>query len=36
MKATGKIVQECMESVVEFAVPLVVDLKSGSNWALLK
>ncbi|MDG2303053.1 MAG: DNA polymerase I [Candidatus Binatia bacterium] len=36
MKAIGKIVQECMESVVEFAVPLVVDLKSGSNWALLK
>lgn len=36
MKETGKIVQECMESVVDFAVPLVVDLKSGENWAALK
>ncbi len=36
MTSTGKIVQKCMESVVEFAVPLVVDLKSGENWAALK
>lgn len=36
MKATGQIVQKCMESVVDFAVPLVVDLKSGKNWAALK
>ena len=35
-KETGQIVQECMESVVDFAVPLVVDLKSGKNWAALK
>lgn len=36
MEETGKIVQECMESVVDFAVPLVVDLKAGENWAALK
>lgn len=34
--ATGEIVQNCMESVVDFAVPLRVDLKSGENWAALK
>lgn len=33
---TGQIVRKCMESVVDLAVPLVVDLKSGPNWAALK
>lgn len=36
MEASGQIVRERMESVVDFAVPLVVDLKSGKNWAALK
>jgi len=34
--AAGGIVQKCMESVADLAVPLVVDLKSGPNWATLK
>lgn len=31
--ATGEMVRRVMEGVVELAVPLVVDLKSGSSWA---
>jgi DNA polymerase-1 len=30
------LVRRCMESVVELAVPLTVELKSGANWAALK
>ncbi|HEY8517788.1 MAG TPA: DNA polymerase I [Candidatus Binatia bacterium] len=32
----GRLVRRCMESVVELAVPLVVELKSGPNWAALQ
>jgi DNA polymerase-1 len=32
----GRSIRSSMESVVELAVPLVVDLKSGPNWAALK
>ena len=32
----GRSIRRSMESVVELAVPLVVDLKSGPNWAALK
>ncbi len=34
--AAGEIVRNCMESVVELVIPLVVDLKTGPNWAALK
>jgi DNA polymerase-1 len=34
--AAGALVRRCMESVVELAVPLVVDLKQGPNWASLQ
>ena len=33
---TGLCVRKSMESVVELEVPLVVDLKSGENWAVLR
>jgi DNA polymerase I len=32
-REAGQIVRRCMESVVELAVPLLVDLKMGPNWA---
>jgi DNA polymerase-1 len=32
----AEIVRTRMESVVDLAVPLVVDLKSGPNWASLR
>ncbi len=32
----GALVRRCMESVVELAVPLVVELKRGPNWAALQ
>jgi len=32
----GPAIRRSMESVVELAVPLVVDLKTGPNWAALK
>jgi DNA polymerase-1 len=35
-EAAGLLIRRSMESVVELAVPLVVDLKSGTNWAALK
>ncbi len=36
LEETGGIVRRCMESVVRLAVPLVVDLKSGPNWAAMR
>jgi DNA polymerase-1 len=32
----GRLVRHSMESVVELAVPLVVDLKKGANWAEMR
>jgi DNA polymerase-1 len=36
LEATAELVRRRMESVMELAVPLVVDLKSGPNWASLR
>jgi DNA polymerase-1 len=35
-QAAGELVRRCMESVVELAVPLVVDVKTGPNWAAMR
>ena len=36
VEAAGRLVRHSMESVVELAVPLVVDLKKGANWAEMR
>ncbi|MEW6268557.1 MAG: DNA polymerase I [Thermodesulfobacteriota bacterium] len=36
VEAAGRLVRRCMESVVELAVPLLVELKTGPNWAALQ
>jgi DNA polymerase-1 len=36
LAATRDLVQHCMESVISLDVPLVVDMKSGPNWASLQ
>jgi DNA polymerase-1 len=35
-ESTADVVRRRMESVAALAVPLVVDLKSGPNWASLR
>jgi DNA polymerase-1 len=36
VEQASALARRCMESVVELAVPLLVELKSGANWAALK
>lgn len=35
VERTAALVRECMEGVCSFRVPIVVDIKSGANWAEL-
>ena len=36
LEATRPVLRRAMESVVDLAVPLVVDLKAGPNWAEMR
>ena len=36
LAAVEKILRDAMEHVVEFSVPLTIDIHSGANWALAK